>query len=50
MTHLLDKKDPWGHGMGLWVLVVQLVLLVWVLRRRVLDWPRRRTPRRTRSR
>ena len=22
MTHLLEKKDPWGHGMGLWVLVL----------------------------
>ncbi|NQV24300.1 MAG: MMPL family transporter, partial [Rhodopirellula sp.] len=22
MTHFLDKKDPWGHGMGLWVLVL----------------------------
>jgi predicted RND superfamily exporter protein len=22
MTHFLERKDPWGHGMGLWVLVV----------------------------
>ena len=22
MTHFLEKKDPWGHGMGLWVLVL----------------------------
>ena len=22
MTHFLEKKDPWGNGMGLWVLVL----------------------------
>lgn len=27
MTHFLDRKDPWGHGMGLWVLVVLVALL-----------------------
>ncbi len=35
MTHFLDRKDPWGHGMGLWVLVALVALLppaIWALR------------------
>lgn len=35
MTHFLDRKDPWGHGMGLWVLVAFVALLppaIWSLR------------------
>lgn len=35
MTHFLDRKDPWGHGMGLWVLVALAALLppaLWSLR------------------
>ena len=34
MTHFLEKKDPWGHGMGLWVLVLLACLLppaLWAL-------------------
>lgn len=34
MTHFLDKKDPWGNGMGLWVLVLLASLLppaLWAL-------------------
>jgi predicted RND superfamily exporter protein len=34
MTHFLEKKDPWGHGMGLWVLVLMAALVppsVWAL-------------------
>ena len=34
MTHLLEKKDPWGHGMGLWVLVLMACAIppaVWML-------------------
>ncbi|MBI1313603.1 MMPL family transporter [bacterium] len=34
MTHFLEKKDPWGHGMGLWVLVLMAAVLppaIWAL-------------------
>jgi predicted RND superfamily exporter protein len=34
MTHFLEKKDPWGHGMGLWVLVLMAALVppsIWAL-------------------
>ncbi|MHC4878104.1 MAG: efflux RND transporter permease subunit [Planctomycetota bacterium] len=34
MTHFLEKKDPWGHGMGLWVLVLMAALMppsIWAL-------------------
>lgn len=34
MTHLLEKKDPWGHGIGLWVLVLMACAIppaVWML-------------------
>jgi|GEM_PF-216259 len=34
MTHFLEKKDPWGHGMGLWVLVLMAALVppsLWAL-------------------
>lgn len=34
MTHLLEKKDPWGHGMGLWVLVLMACAIppaIWML-------------------
>ncbi len=27
MTHLLDRKDPWGQRMGLWVVVAMAMLL-----------------------
>lgn len=34
MTHFLEKKDPWGHGNGLWMLVLLAVALppaLWAL-------------------
>lgn len=40
MTHFLEKKDPWGHGMGLWMLVLFACALppaVWALTKIDLD-------------